>query len=277
MDAGKIVLIIFAALLCVAIISLAIWSLLNERWKSIVIKSSIRLNELHNINEKYTFYICDTEKVYYTRCKSKREFDRFDYLSHLKEYLLNHQSTIEDLLSKIKYNKVMYQKYLEEVKSCETQMTEGTCKSFHMSFDKYKAVEEKLFRKDMVKTPDLEISVKISAGYISPQGRNKYYHGLVYGYGHVCKYLPIAIQEYEHMTDYQRQVVSERTKMTDSLRYDIMKRDGFRCQICGASAADGVKLHIDHIIPVSKGGKTDPSNLRTLCSRCNIGKRDKLE
>ena len=65
--------------------------------------------------------------------------------------------------------------------------------------------------------------------------------------------------------------------LTDSLRYDILRRDGFKCQICGSTAKDGVKLHVDHIIPVSKGGKTEPKNLRTLCDRCNLGKSDKIE
>ena len=64
--------------------------------------------------------------------------------------------------------------------------------------------------------------------------------------------------------------------MTDSLRYDVLKRDGFKCQICGASAQDGATLHVDHIIPVSKGGKTEMSNLQTLCDRCNLGKSNKL-
>ena len=67
----------------------------------------------------------------------------------------------------------------------------------------------------------------------------------------------------------------ERAKMSQSLRYNILQRDGFRCQICGASAAQGAKLEVDHIIPVSKGGLTIPQNLRTLCESCNRGKRDK--
>ena len=69
----------------------------------------------------------------------------------------------------------------------------------------------------------------------------------------------------------------QRSAMTPSLRYDVLQRDGFRCQICGATQEDGVKLHVDHIIPVSKGGKTEMSNLRTLCDRCNIGKGAKIE
>ena len=69
----------------------------------------------------------------------------------------------------------------------------------------------------------------------------------------------------------------ERAKMSASLRYDVMKRDNFRCTICGRSADDGVTLHVDHIKPVSKGGKTEMSNLRTLCDYCNLGKSDKYD
>ena len=69
----------------------------------------------------------------------------------------------------------------------------------------------------------------------------------------------------------------ERNKLTAGLRYDILKRDNFKCQICGRSAEDGVKLHVDHIIPICKGGKTTWDNLRTLCQDCNLGKGSKLE
>lgn len=70
----------------------------------------------------------------------------------------------------------------------------------------------------------------------------------------------------------------ERKKMTAGLRYDILHRDNFKCQICGRTAQeDNVKLHVDHIIPISKGGKTVPENLRTLCQDCNLGKGSKIE
>lgn len=69
----------------------------------------------------------------------------------------------------------------------------------------------------------------------------------------------------------------ERTKMNPSLRESILQRDGFRCVLCGATEKDGTKLHIDHILPISKGGKTTPDNLRTLCDRCNFGKHDKFD
>lgn len=55
------------------------------------------------------------------------------------------------------------------------------------------------------------------------------------------------------------------------MRYKIMKRDNFRCVLCGQDAKE-TKLVIDHITPVTKGGNNDPSNLRTTCSACNHGK-----
>lgn len=61
-------------------------------------------------------------------------------------------------------------------------------------------------------------------------------------------------------------------------RFLIMQRDNFKCCLCGASPANApsVVLHIDHIIPWSKGGSTTFDNLRTLCDKCNLGKGDLL-
>jgi hypothetical protein len=56
------------------------------------------------------------------------------------------------------------------------------------------------------------------------------------------------------------------------LRAMVLMRDGATCQFCGARPNDGVKLHVDHIVPWSKGGETIIDNLQILCEKCNIGK-----
>jgi HNH endonuclease len=61
--------------------------------------------------------------------------------------------------------------------------------------------------------------------------------------------------------------VSKRT------RFEIFKRDGFRCVYCGATPNTTV-LHVDHVEPKAKGGTDDPSNLVTSCQPCNGGKSD---
>jgi 5-methylcytosine-specific restriction endonuclease McrA len=72
----------------------------------------------------------------------------------------------------------------------------------------------------------------------------------------------------------------KRGKISSRQYLFILKRDHYRCVICGANpASDNGKtiLHIDHIIPVSKGGSSDNSNLWTLCATCNYNKLDKIE
>lgn len=68
--------------------------------------------------------------------------------------------------------------------------------------------------------------------------------------------------------------------ISPQLRNDILERNGFTCQLCGAGPGDPdpfnpgrkVRLHVDHIIPISQGGTDDKGNLRTLCSACNQGR-----
>ena len=66
-----------------------------------------------------------------------------------------------------------------------------------------------------------------------------------------------------------------RGDISKSLRIDILDRDNYTCQTCGAKAPE-VKLHIDHKTPRSKGGLTTESNLWVMCEDCNLGKSDKI-
>lgn len=56
------------------------------------------------------------------------------------------------------------------------------------------------------------------------------------------------------------------------LRFLVLRRDGYRCQLCGKSAQDGTLLHVDHKIPRAKGGLSTIDNLWALCQPCNAGK-----
>ena len=63
------------------------------------------------------------------------------------------------------------------------------------------------------------------------------------------------------------------------LRYQALEKYGARCQCCGATAADGVQLHVDHIKPRSKFPHLalDLDNLQVLCSDCNTGKINQFD
>jgi hypothetical protein len=59
--------------------------------------------------------------------------------------------------------------------------------------------------------------------------------------------------------------------ITKRTRFEVLRRDGYTCQYCGAKAPD-VVLHIDHIMPKALGGSDSPDNLATACKDCNSGK-----
>lgn len=63
----------------------------------------------------------------------------------------------------------------------------------------------------------------------------------------------------------------KRKSISKKRRFDIFKRDSFRCQYCGDTPPNAL-LHVDHIVPVKNGGQNDPDNLITSCQRCNLGK-----
>ena len=65
-------------------------------------------------------------------------------------------------------------------------------------------------------------------------------------------------------------------------RERIFERDNFICQMCKSEGKlKAVELHgpnhgiCDHIIPMSKGGTSDESNLQTLCQECDSIKSEK--
>lgn len=69
--------------------------------------------------------------------------------------------------------------------------------------------------------------------------------------------------------------MTERKPLSKKTRFEVFKRDSFTCQYCGKSAPD-VILQVDHIMPISKGGDNDITNLITSCVPCNQGKKDRL-
>jgi len=63
--------------------------------------------------------------------------------------------------------------------------------------------------------------------------------------------------------------------ISNSNRVTVLKRDKFRCVYCGRNSKQ-IELEIDHIVPFSKAGSNEISNLQTLCIDCNRGKGSRL-
>ena len=69
--------------------------------------------------------------------------------------------------------------------------------------------------------------------------------------------------------------------ISKKLRAEVLDRNGFTCQMCGATPGEvdpetgrKVRLHLGHIKDRSLGGKSELANLRALCSTCNQGAKN---
>ncbi len=65
--------------------------------------------------------------------------------------------------------------------------------------------------------------------------------------------------------------MAKRKSTGKRLRFEVLKRDGFRCRYCGTTSMETM-LHVDHVVPVVDGGTDDPTNLAAACAACNGGK-----
>ncbi len=193
-------------------------------------------------------------------CNSKAQFDRFDRVrrwSEIVDFAGQNEREIGIRLHLINRNRELAREYTSRVAVLPAGSFTGDSGW----------IEADLCRQQELH-PETQLTLHLSVSYVSPAGRNRYYREFVYGQDKIVAALQQSRKKASAVDVRKR----ERAKMTPKLRYQVLERDNFRCVRCGASAADGVKLHVDHIIPVSRGGKTVMSNLQTLCETCNLGK-----
>lgn len=258
---------VIAFLVFVAVCLLAYCLYALYRWWRVRV-TSLNFKKVEEINSKYSFEAIERILFHNVILNSKREFDRFcpeDYLCSLVE---ESREYYDDWYNKGIRNKSLYRRYVREIEQLSTTFPDRPS---------WQEVELRMVKKKMLRPPVDETIVTLSYSYTSPAGRNHYEKKVCFDTAAVCQTLNAVDQLIEQKGTRQAHIRRERAMMTDSVRYEVMRRDGFRCVLCGSRASDGVQLHVDHIMPVSKGGKTELSNLRTLCDRCNMGKRDKIE
>jgi Restriction endonuclease len=296
------------------IILLSIATLINIlrqiRYKELVKKYSVQYTKLITLNNQYSFSTNINRKyVIELKCESKKHFDRTNCDLFICQTIEENTSFFQDIITKLNKNETDYQHYqtmYEELKSATLPidsakhrfrikginylLEKSGKKIFFTNADSentrhekkqcasasyFRRIEEKYFTSYKLVKPQTSISIKCTIIYFSPKGRNKYQKSKVYSYENVKYIYQYVLSQIENRSTRGYQIKQERSKMNNSIRYDVLKRDNFKCCICGLSSLDGVVLHVDHIIPVSKGGKTELNNLQTLCDRCNYGKTDK--
>ena len=63
----------------------------------------------------------------------------------------------------------------------------------------------------------------------------------------------------------------DKQRIPTHLRRRVVERDGLWCVYCGVNLENG-EVHLDHVVPESRGGSTTYDNLQVTCRKCNLAK-----
>ena len=263
-----VVIIVFLLLL------FAFAIILNHLIYRYMLQTSKTLLGLMELNKNAQKGLPGPQKQVYSvhiRCKRKEQYDAHQIEYNFAMFLADHFKTYESIYKMYQESDRAYATYLSDYKNLATTLGGSWRESMLFGKKRYTRLEKKIYELQMLKKPTFRFNVWKT--YTSPKRRNHYSdRTTIYPatFNKICEGL------YEQEAK-RKKINEERAKLTDHLRYLIFVRDRFTCQICGRKQEDGVTLHIDHIIPVSKGGKTVPENLRVLCDQCNLGKSDRYD
>jgi hypothetical protein len=152
----------------------------------------------------------------------------------------------------------------------------GRSRSDRLDDARYRSIEQKLYARRQLPHPQAATLIRAAVFYTSPQGRNSYSRHWDLTFEQLQHEFAAAraVRSQQSTTAFLRQ--QERSRITAGVRSKVLARDRYRCRHCGISADLGAVLHVDHIIPISKGGTSDLGNLQTLCQDCNLGKSNRL-
>ena len=246
----------------------------KQRYTEFVTQHSFALKELANINSKYKFYSVSDSNEYHTH-DNVNNYNNVSCRDYLIYQLQFKQREVKNDISLAESNKASYSLYKQEVEriDCFGQFDEPI---ENMKFDSLVSIEKTLFRRKQLKpATSYHYNVKLynsdmngsilnskSDSFNSDQIKNL-----------INKLNNRNGDFYNDREIWDALCRVERGKVSNKMRFSIYKRDGYRCRRCGRSGMFN-DLEIDHIRPISKGGKTEYNNLQTLCRRCNKEKGD---
>ena len=268
---------LIAIVLMLAIVALggyATYRYIDKKCEIFVFEHSIAIKKISEINSRYHFEQVPNLNMQHSYDNPNFYFD-ISPLDYLTYQLVNQKNEVLRAIDSAEKNKKNFSDYLKSIEEIQ-------------EFDKYdaevpllfkrltKSKEEKIFDgKKITPITDLMIGVVITLTNIYGAYRDEKID--FFGSNEIKKVIEKISQKsggfYENEDVWQSICRVERGKVTNKIRFAVYERDGNRCCRCGST----YDLEIDHIYPISKGGKSNFANLQTLCHNCNSLKSNRVE
>lgn len=240
--------------------------------------NSVALEQMRDINKRYIFNNVNRRDL---DLYHSYDNDNFFYDISCQDYLIYNlqfmQKKMSDAMKKISSNKSNYVMYQEEIKEF-VKFGEFKQDIGRMKKNKLTKIEKRLFD-SMQKKAVITFSVYVELILTNIEGRyitRKYATFDEEDVRNLIRRLHDKNGDFYRDRDIWDAICRvERGKVSNKMRFAIYKRDHNRCCYCGRGGK-WVRLEVDHIIPIAKGGKSTMDNLQTLCHDCNVKKGDKL-
>lgn len=261
------ILFIIASLI---VVLLLIYLFYNAYYESFVESNSVALKNLREINSRYSFIKIKATNI--SKSYDNRNF--FDDIS-CEDYLISvipkMKNDLYQTMKDVSVNKERYKLYKDEIKTKCFPDDFSSIKS-PRNKKKLKLVFDKLMSKKQLTPPVTDFKVYVTLYLTNISGTTLSYKDKVFSENNI-KELISRINRKDGSFYLDRGIWEalcrvERGRVSNKLRFKVYQRDGNRCVKCGRKT----NLEIDHIFPISRGGKSNLENLQTLCHYCNINK-----
>ena len=271
-DVAILIFMVTALILMLVIIAVR-WVV--KRYEKHILEHSIAIKNLKAINEKYVFEEVPNLDFYnsYDNVNFYNDISAQDYLTY---QLVYKQVDALRAIAAAKKNAEIFTNYHQETARIAVygKYTADEPVLFQKLYEK---IERKHFE-ELLKKPKTAFQILVVLRLTNIQGRLQARKTQVFGAVEILNIINgLRQKQGDFYTDdsvWQAICRVERGRVTNKMRFAVYARDHHRCCKCGRSTGD---LEVDHIFPISKGGKSTFDNLQTLCHNCNVRKGNTVE
>lgn len=268
-------MILIYVVITLIILFLILLGIINKKYENFVFCHSTAIQCLQKINQRYNFYVIpkfDMEKSY----DNENIFSDILPIDYLIYQLVYIQNQVQKEIQNTTDNQKKLFLYQNEIKTF-CQFNKYDTDKLLRNSKKLAATEKRLFS-SLIYKPTVEFFISVRLWLTNIQGVRRSYKEKIFNANEINDIIGRLNQKrgsfYFDRDIWQSICRVERGRVTNKIRFLVYRRDNYRCKKCGRTTDD---LEIDHIFPISKGGKSTLNNLQTLCRRCNLLKSNKIE
>ena len=167
--------IITVSVLGAVFITLLIIVIINYRKGKFVAKNSTKINNLLELNKRFSFKKIQSHYSEHRECSSKRQLDNLSMENYLISLMRSNPTFYRNIIETILYNRNQYANYLSQANSILSSATYEFCESLGVPLKKFQRYESRWFKFKMLRKPQFQIKIHCKATYTSPKGRNHYW------------------------------------------------------------------------------------------------------